>query len=70
MTNQEETNREYTLKNSQKDDWNFYIRTHQEDFTELINLSISDKQPYSWRASWLLSSCMKKNDERVTIYII
>ncbi len=69
MSNQEETNLEYTLKNSQKDDWNFYIRTHQEDFSELINLSISDKQPYSWRASWLLSSCIKKNDERVIIYI-
>jgi hypothetical protein len=35
MINIEETNLEYTLKNSQKDDWNFYIRTHQEDFTEL-----------------------------------
>ena len=69
MINIEETNLEYTLKNSQKDDWNFYIRTHQEDFTELIKLSISNKQPYSWRASWLLSSCMKDNDERLMIYI-
>ena len=25
MINIEETNLEYTLKNSQKDDWNFYI---------------------------------------------
>lgn len=61
MINIEETTLEYTLKNSQKDDWNFYIRSHQEDFTELIKLSISNKQPYSWRASWLLSSCMKNN---------
>ena len=68
MINIEETNLEYTLKNSQKDDWNFYIRSHQEDFTELIKLSISNKQPYSWRASWLLSSSMKDNDERLISY--
>ncbi len=65
MNNQEETNLEYTLTNLRKDDWTSYITKHQDDFPELVNLSISDKQPYSWRASWLLWSCMNNNDPRV-----
>ena len=65
MTDQEETNLEYTLTNSQKDDWISYIASNQDDFPELIQLSISNKQPYSWRASWLLSSCMNNNDHRL-----
>ncbi len=69
MTDQEETNLEYTLTNSQKDDWISYIASNQDDFPELIKLSISDKQPYSWRASWMLSSCMNNNDQRVNRYI-
>ena len=69
MTEQEETNLEHTLINSQKDDWVSYIATHPKEFSELIQLSISDKQPYSWRASWLLSSCMDNNDQRVKRHI-
>ena len=69
MTEQEETNLEHTLINSQKDDWISYIVSHQNDFPELVKLSVSDKQPYSWRASWLLSSCMNNNDHRVKKYI-
>lgn len=43
--------------------------SHQEKFPELIQLSISDKQPYSWRAAWLLWSCMENNDKRVRRHI-
>ena len=63
------TNLEYVLTHSQKDDWMIYIASQEEDFPELIHLSIADKQPYSWRASWLLSSCMENNDKRVRKYI-
>ena len=63
------TNLEYVLTHSQKDDWMIYIASQEEDFPELIHLSISDKQPYSWRASWLLSSCMENKDKRVRKYI-
>jgi hypothetical protein len=59
------TNVEYVLTYSQKDDWMIYIASQEEDFPELINLSISDKHPYSWRATCLLSSCMVINDKRV-----
>ena len=36
---------------------------------ELIELAISDKQPYSWRPAWLLWSCMDENDQRVQKHI-
>ena len=39
------------------------------DFEEIIKLAIVDKQPYSWRAAWLLWSCMDKNDQRIHKYI-
>lgn len=60
-----ETNLEHMLINSYKVDLIAYIKAHQVDFPELIKLAISDKQPYSWRAAWLLWSCMDKNDERI-----
>ena len=69
MNYQEEINLEFTLKNSQKDEWITYMASHPDDFPELIELSISDKQPYSWRAAWLLSSCMNNNDPRVKSHI-
>jgi len=69
MTDRKETNLEYILTNSHKDDLISYIKSHQDDFPELIKLSISDKQPYSWRAAWLLWSCMDNNDKRVRRYI-
>lgn len=45
------------------------MKSHPEDFDELIKLTIADKQPYSWRAAWLLWSCMDKNDLRIHRYI-
>jgi hypothetical protein len=42
-----------------------YIAAHPDCFNELIDYAISDKQPYSWRASWLLWSCMQDNDQRL-----
>jgi hypothetical protein len=69
MTDHKETNLEYTLTNMYKSDLISYIKSHQEDFPELITLSLSDKQPYSWRASWLLWSCMDDNDKRIQRHI-
>jgi hypothetical protein len=68
-TNNKELSLEFTLKNSQKKDCISYIESNQDDFPKLVKLSISDNQPYSWRASWLLSSCMKNNDHRVKKHI-
>ena len=64
-----ETALEWTLTNYYKADMISYLAAHPEDFEELIKLAIADKQPYSWRAAWLLWSCMGKNDQRVQGYL-
>lgn len=42
-----------------------FMEAHPEAFEEAIQLAVSNKQPYSWRASWLLWSVMKDNDSRI-----
>ena len=64
-----ETKLEHILTNSYKADMISYLKSHPEDFDEAIKLAIADKQPYSWRAAWLLWSCMKKNDQRIHKYL-
>ena len=69
MTGNKETKLEHILTNSHKAEMIAYMEAHPKDFTEAIQLAIADKQPYSWRASWLLWSCMHKNDKRVSKYL-
>lgn len=64
-----ETALENILTNSYKVDMISYLKSHPEDFDEAVKLAISDKQPYSWRAAWLLWSCMDKNDYRLQRYL-
>ncbi len=63
------TTLEHILTSSCKADMISYMVAHPEDFEEAIKLAISNKQPYSWRAAWLLWSCMEENDHRVQGYI-
>ncbi|HOT89685.1 MAG TPA: hypothetical protein PKZ43_03525 [Bacteroidales bacterium] len=60
---------EYILTHSYKTDMISYLKSHPDDFEEIIRLAIADKQPYSLRAAWLLWSCMDKNDQRIHKYI-
>ncbi len=60
---------EHKLINSYKDEMISFLDTHPEYFEEAIKLALSDKQPYSWRAAWLLWSCMEENDQRIQSYI-
>jgi hypothetical protein len=60
-----ETELEHILTNYNKAAMISYIAAHPECFNELVEFAISDKQPYSWRASWLLWSCMQENDQRL-----
>jgi hypothetical protein len=64
-----ETALEWKLTNSYKADLISYLVAHPEDFEEAIKLAIADKQPYSWRAAWLLWSCMEENDPRIQGYL-
>ncbi len=64
-----ETQLEYILTNSYKADMIIYLQSHPKDFEEAIKLALSDKQPYAWRAAWLLWSCMENNDPRVQAHV-
>ena len=64
-----ETALEHILTSAYKDEMISFMNSHPEYFEEAIKLAISDKQPYSWRAAWLLWSCMEENDERIQGYI-
>jgi len=64
-----ETTLEHILLNSYKADMIRYLKNHQEDYEEAIKLAISEKQPYSQRAAWLLWSCMDENDQRIKPHI-
>jgi hypothetical protein len=59
---------EYILTHSYKAEMISYLKAHPEAFNEAIKLALSDKQPYSWRAAWLLWSCMDYNDLRLQRY--
>jgi hypothetical protein len=64
-----ETALEHLLTNFYKVDMIAYMNAHPEGFKEAIDLAVSDKQPYAWRAAWLLWSCMEENDPRIKGYI-
>lgn len=46
-----------------------FMNNHPEHFEEAIELAVSDKQPYSWRAAYVLWSVIDENDNRVQKYI-
>jgi hypothetical protein len=64
-----ETALEQILISSNKTCMISYMAAHPGDFDEVIRLAISDKKRYSWRAAWLLWSCMEKNDKRIKRYV-
>lgn len=64
-----ETELEWILTNSYKADMISYLTAHPENFEEAVKLAISSKKHYSWRAAWLLWSCMEKNDLRIQTYV-
>ena len=64
-----ETSLEYALMHSRKNEMISFIKAHPEYFEEAIELAIQDRQPYSWRAAWVLWSCITNNDTRVQKHI-
>lgn len=55
--------------NSYKTDMILYLANNPKSFEEAIQLALTDKQPYSWRAAWLLWSCIEENDSRIKAHI-
>jgi hypothetical protein len=46
-----------------------FMNSHPECFDEAIELALSDKQPYSWRAAFVLWSVIEENDKRIQRHI-
>ncbi len=59
------TSLEHILTHTHKEEMIAYLKSHPADFSEAIQLALDDKQPYSWRAAWLLWSCMERDDKRI-----
>lgn len=64
-----ETEVEKILTSYHKEGMIAYVSANPECFGELMDLTIADKHPYSWRAAWLVWSCMEKNDKRIRKYV-
>jgi len=64
-----ETTLEKTLTSCYKNEMISFMDNHPEVFEEAIELAVSDKQPYSWRAAWLLWSCIDENAKRLKKHI-
>ncbi len=64
-----ETALEKTLTSCYKNEMISFMKSHPEAFDEAIQLAITDNQPYSWRAAWLLWSCIEENDKRIQKHI-
>jgi hypothetical protein len=64
-----ETTLEKTLTSCYKDEMISYMENHPEAFDEAIELAVSDKQPYSWRAAFVLWSVIQDNDKRIQKHI-
>jgi hypothetical protein len=46
-----------------------FLDKHPESFKEAMQLALSDKHPYSWRAAWMMWGYIKKNDSRIKPYL-
>ncbi len=69
MSENTETTLEKVLTTARKADMISFLNANPNDFDEAIELALANKQPYSWRAAWLLCSCIEKNDYRLQGYI-
>ena len=64
-----ETALEKTLTSCYKDEMISFMENHPEAFDEAIQLAVADKQPYSWRAAFVLWSVIQNNDVRIQKHI-
>lgn len=64
-----ESTLEHKLLSSYKKEMISFMNDHPEYFEEAVELAVSDKQPYSWRAAYVLWSVIDKNDKRVQKHI-
>lgn len=63
------TELEDILIGAYRDEMIAFLTSHAEYFDDALELALSDRQPFSWRAAWLLYNCMEENDTRVRKHI-
>ena len=63
------TNLEQILITKYKTDMVLHLASHTEAFDEAAKLALTDRQPFAWRAAWLLWECMEANDPRIDEFI-
>ena len=66
LLNQDLTELERVLIESRKEGMVAYVNSTPATFVELVELSLSDKQPFAWRAAFILTTVMKRNDKRIS----
>ena len=47
-----------------------FLDSKESIFNKIVDLSMKNEKNYSWRAAWLLSRSMTKNDSRYECVII
>ena len=67
--NQPESGLRHILVHAHKDGMISFIQSHPDTFGELVELAVAEEGKLSWRAVWLLWSCMEPNDPRVRPFI-
>jgi len=60
---------EETLSNLNKDGMIAFLQSNPLVINEAIQLAITDKQPYSWRAAWLLKNYIENDDQRIQKFV-
>lgn len=63
------TTLEEVLSGFYKQEMLLWMANHPGDFQRVIQLALSDHQPFAWRAAWLLWSCTDNNDQRVLPFL-
>jgi hypothetical protein len=60
---------EKILMTAYKEQMISFIRAHPYHIEEAIQLAVAEKQPYSWRAAWLICSILDGNESKIEPWI-
>ncbi len=60
---------EKVLVSRHKPDMIAYVKANASSFADLVQFSIADNPPYSWRAAWLIRDYIQPNDSRIQKHV-
>ena len=56
--------------NIDSEEVNFFLDSDQSNFKNIVALAINNEKDYSWRAAWLLTRILNKDDKRLSPFIL